>query len=1190
MTIHSAYMRAGNPDLYAQTIAHAYFAGYRIYDPSTAAARDPDLEAKMMRFPAIAAPLAIRHHSISGRRGVVVPPDDATEKDKALAKVVGKIVDKIRDFDKAKLNLARADVTGARYAKVVKRAIKANFGDGKERIWVVPHHLEDIPKENFRWAPDRSTEEPRAYFEYARKRAGRVVWMRVPPGAPLVRHVVNDSEEMLGYGRGLRDILSHLFTAMSRCFIADVQAADRFGHGWLHLKLNHEADGTPVISNEALVDQSQTALNRMRADWNFITGQGDELEILGPPSSATDFMGKLTERLERMTDRVIMGASLFGGGGSAAEGSYGRAETEADTSTIIFDACTGFLEDSITNDIIVNAIIRDNPENFRELGLAGAENPKYEIVRGRKQDPKEAADRLEVVLRSGASVVKDEYYDLVQLSVPGDDDDVVAGNAGAGGDVFGLGGLGGDEAGGGFDANGEPLAAPGLPPPNTQEISLALERSIKNGDRLTANITRKKLWAAMGEEHEAPDISDEEWEEMGAGGEQPPAPGGGPDGEMPPPGGSPGAPPVEMAEVGASATLDAGILPGKKRRKAVAFREGGADGEEGKGRGTERSGLIAFAWDESAHPRNPDGTFKSKDIAVAAASEVIDELDPDEVEENAPDLLDAIMSAQNQIESGEFGFDDLAELANAIEAGKYIDAVGQEAWSGVTYALTDQGGGAKEEPKGWDDLEPHQQKAAAAIYEKSQVTGETPESDEGKALLEIANNTPFSKMQPIMQGKDPNPDQSPDDLVEPHPIVEPGKDTSKTANEINEEQTLEPMTETITRNYKGKDHVITAKDGKYEYEGKTYGSLTAVAKEITGYKSISGPAFFKTAKKQKAKPDPKGIAVINAGGPPPEFKGWNGGDHVRVLDETGKIRDVRVVKQLPNGNALLLDQASGSYYESPKEGVVAWLKNDDSPVKAEPKTELSPTDDLGGMKPQDAKTAIAAMFGKDEATRKKNLNDAYLKLKQQPAAPPPDVTANMKGYPSLVKPIKYKQSVRAYTGAGYGTINNALRNGSASPATLKSINNIGRSIDSQPSWDPPRKLLRGTGVTGISKALGIPGGDKRHVAAALKALADKGGAFTLNGFQSTSTNKGTASAFKKTNGMIFEMTTPKGLPVKTVSSHSSENEVLLGHGWHYKPTGVRYDKSIGSYVVAVDVVPQPHKDLTNDDLKKMAAS
>ena len=68
-----------------------------------------------------------------------------------------------------------------------------------------------------RWAPDRDTEKPRAVFEYARKRAGRVIWMRVPPGAPLVRHVVNDSEEMLGYGRGLRDVLNHLFTAMSRC-------------------------------------------------------------------------------------------------------------------------------------------------------------------------------------------------------------------------------------------------------------------------------------------------------------------------------------------------------------------------------------------------------------------------------------------------------------------------------------------------------------------------------------------------------------------------------------------------------------------------------------------------------------------------------------------------------------------------------------------------------------------------------------------------------------------------------------------------------------------------------------------------------------------------------------------------------------------------------------------------------------
>ena len=48
----------------------------------------------------------------------------------------------------------------------------------------------------------------------------------------------------------------------------------------------------------------------------------------------------------------------------------------------------------------------------------------------------------------------------------------------------------------------------------------------------------------------------------------------------------------------------------------------------------------------------------------------------------------------------------------------------------------------------------------------------------------------------------------------------------------------------LTRNYKGKDYdVFLMADGSVEYDGKRYGSLTAVAKEITGT-HWNGPHFF----------------------------------------------------------------------------------------------------------------------------------------------------------------------------------------------------------------------------------------------------------------------------------------------------------------------------------------------------------
>jgi DUF2924 family protein len=49
---------------------------------------------------------------------------------------------------------------------------------------------------------------------------------------------------------------------------------------------------------------------------------------------------------------------------------------------------------------------------------------------------------------------------------------------------------------------------------------------------------------------------------------------------------------------------------------------------------------------------------------------------------------------------------------------------------------------------------------------------------------------------------------------------------------------------TIERKYKGKDLSVKVLEQGFEFEGKTYSSLTALALKITGAKAISGPRFF----------------------------------------------------------------------------------------------------------------------------------------------------------------------------------------------------------------------------------------------------------------------------------------------------------------------------------------------------------
>ena len=69
------------------------------------------------------------------------------------------------------------------------------------------------------------------------------------------------------------------------------------------------------------------------------------------------------------------------------------------------------------------------------------------------------------------------------------------------------------------------------------------------------------------------------------------------------------------------------------------------------------------------------------------------------------------------------------------------------------------------------------------------------------------------------------------------------------------DQVFRPLPGTVfTREYHGVDyHVVARADGQYEFDGRIYGSLSAVAREITGTR-WNGLLFFGIRAPAKAKP------------------------------------------------------------------------------------------------------------------------------------------------------------------------------------------------------------------------------------------------------------------------------------------------------------------------------------------------
>jgi hypothetical protein len=67
---------------------------------------------------------------------------------------------------------------------------------------------------------------------------------------------------------------------------------------------------------------------------------------------------------------------------------------------------------------------------------------------------------------------------------------------------------------------------------------------------------------------------------------------------------------------------------------------------------------------------------------------------------------------------------------------------------------------------------------------------------------------------------------------------------AKTAPARERDPRLPAAGTTLTRSYKGEEYRVKVLAEGFEYEGKPFRSLTALAREITGYPAISGPAWW----------------------------------------------------------------------------------------------------------------------------------------------------------------------------------------------------------------------------------------------------------------------------------------------------------------------------------------------------------
>lgn len=442
------YLTGNNrSEVYARRFASVYRTLSTVYDPSGAIQDEPNIEEKVLQNARLAHALNFRWEAIAGRKWTVGAGEEATPEEQVVAKITMQGLANIRRFTTARKMLARADFSGQRFAEVRTADEWHNYGDGKMRRWKVPVVLKDIPKERFRWQRTAGTKTA-VHLEIFSLDAD--AWVPVPEGAPIIRHTFDDSEETLGYGRGLREALYFVWYAVSHIHRERMEAIERFGQGRLVLKLAGQTDAQVGATNELIRNRALTTLAKMKARHEFVIGQGDELSQLEGSMTGHEMMSEAEKECYEAAEQLCLGSVLPTGGGGDT-GSYARATVEQASSDSVFQTCGDMLEESISEGIVV-PFVRDNYQNFRELGLDGVPHPKFTILRGGHGDPLKNAQRIQAAQAAGLKIKRSEAYDLCELTEPGEDDDVLE-PAPQGG--MGMPGMPGGDPGAGAPPMGE---------------------------------------------------------------------------------------------------------------------------------------------------------------------------------------------------------------------------------------------------------------------------------------------------------------------------------------------------------------------------------------------------------------------------------------------------------------------------------------------------------------------------------------------------------------------------------------------------------------------------------------------------------------------------------------------------------------------------------------------------------------
>lgn len=407
-----------------------------IRQPSIWLSRDPYAEEKMLRCVPIASAVETRCGKVAGRHWILTPRVPTDPRGDLAVAVGTELLGGLRKFSAARKLLAKAFFHGSRGAVIHTELRPMAIGDGRLRNWVVPVKLEDQSRFRYRKKlPDPHGDHPKAHWErweILGKDSGQWVPLPISQAQNLIRHVYDDTEESLGYGKGLREQLGWPWWALAHTNQEAIGAIERFARGWVHAKVDGARNAETGLTNTAVVSEWQKKLQDMQSKHVIVSSKEDEIEVVVGSAEGWQMISDFRKDLKADIATLVLAANLPTQ--ATQGGSFALSQTQENSTESLVQFDREALEQTL-DDSLMACIWHKNHANLVELGIADSK-PRFGITQEKIENPQEVATTASTLHAMGVPLSSEDVYDRTGMKKPEENEDQIPGAAGAAADPF----------------------------------------------------------------------------------------------------------------------------------------------------------------------------------------------------------------------------------------------------------------------------------------------------------------------------------------------------------------------------------------------------------------------------------------------------------------------------------------------------------------------------------------------------------------------------------------------------------------------------------------------------------------------------------------------------------------------------------------------------------------------------------